>query len=240
MWKHSKLEWIIAFAVLLGIVYGSYTLSKKMITEPAETELVRAETVQVIVDAGHGGSDPGKVGINEVKERDVNLSIALKVKARLEKEGIRVLMTREEDKRTDEKGQEYSKAEDMKSRVNMINETKPEMVVSIHQNSYQSEEIRGAQVFYYVNSEKAKEIAQIMQEELRALDPMNDRQIKANDTYYMLKRTEVPTVIVECGFLTNWEEANKLIDDEYQNKVADAIVSGIKKCLENKIATISI
>ena len=240
MWKHSKLEWIIAFVILLGIVYGSYTLSKKMVTESVETEQVKAESVEVVVDAGHGGSDPGKVGVNGVKEKDINLSIALKVKERLEKEGISVYMTREEDKRVDENGQEYSKAEDMKSRVNVINEIKPELVVSIHQNSYQSEEIKGAQVFYYVNSEKAKEIAQIIQEEMRTFDPMNDRQIKANDTYYMLRRTEVPTIIVECGFLTNWEEANKLIDDEYQNKVADSIVTGIKKCLENKIATISI
>lgn len=228
----EKIEWILGFVILLGIIYGSYTVSKTIVTEPAENENVRTETARVILDAGHGGRDPGKVGVNEVLEKDINLAIVLKIQKLLEEEGITVMLTRTEDTRLDENGQEYSKMADMESRVQMINEVRPEMVVSIHQNSYGSEEIKGAQVFYYTDSEESQQMAEIMQESLRTIDPTNDRQIKADSTYYMLKKTEVPTLIVECGFLTNWEEAEKLADEVYQEEMAKAIVDGIKKCLE--------
>lgn len=228
----EKIESILGFVILLGIIYGSYTVSKTIVTEPAENENVRTETARVILDAGHGGRDPGKVGVNEVLEKDINLAIVLKIQKLLEEEGITVMLTRTEDTRLDENGQEYSKMADMESRVQMINEVRPEMVVSIHQNSYGSEEIKGAQVFYYTDSEESQQMAEIMQESLRTIDPTNDRQIKADSTYYMLKKTEVPTLIVECGFLTNWEEAEKLADEVYQEEMAKAIVDGIKKCLE--------
>ena len=125
------------------------------------------------------------------------------------------------------------KVQDMKARVQKINEAAPALVVSIHQNSYSEESIHGAQVFYYTHSEAGKKAAEIMQKELLSVDPENTRQAKANDTYYLLKRTEVPTIIVECGFLSNYEEAEKLIDPEYQKQLSQAIVKGIITCLEN-------
>lgn len=227
----GKLEWLVVFVILLGIIYGSYTMSRNIVTEETENDKVAAGTIDVILDPGHGGSDPGKIGINDALEKDINLAIVLKIQKLLEAEGYAVELTREEDALLDENGQEYSKTEDMRTRVEMINELKPKMVVSVHQNSYPSEEIKGAQVFYYTNSSEAERMAQIMQEAVQSVDPTNDRQIKANDTYYMLKRTEVPTLIVECGFLTNWEESNKLIDEEYQEQMAAAIAEGIKACL---------
>ena len=90
----------------------------------------------------------------------------------------------------------------------------------------------GSQVFYYSHSEEGKKAAEIMQDALLILNTENNRKAKANDTYYLLKRTEVPTIIVECGFLSNWEEAELLRDEEYQEKVAEAIVSGIKAYME--------
>ena len=128
-------------------------------------------------------------------------------------------------------GAKNKKVEDMKARVRMINEIKPELVVSIHQNSYQTEDVKGAQVFYYIHSQKGEEMAKILQEAVRTVDPENHRQVKANESYYLLKRTEVPTVIVECGFLSNWEEAEKLSKEEYQQEMAEAISSGILECL---------
>lgn len=98
------------------------------------------------------------------------------------------------------------------------------MVVSIHQNSYHEEGIHGAQVFYYSHSSDGEKAAVIMQKALLAVDSDNTRQAKANDTYYILKRTEVPTVIVECGFLSNNEEAEKLVTKEYQQLLAEAII----------------
>ena len=95
----------------------------------------------------------------------------------------------------------------MKARVAVINETAPVLAVSIHQNSYHQEGVKGAQVFYYTHSEEGKKAAELMQEALLVLNTENNRKAKANDTYYLLKRTEAPTIIVECGFLSNWEEA---------------------------------
>ena len=137
-------------------------------------------------------------------------------------------MTREDDSTLAKEGDTNKKVQDMKARVQLINETKPAMVVSIHQNSYQDADIRGAQVFY---SQDGKNTAELMQKALLAVDKDNTRQAKANDTYYLLRRTEVPTIIVECGFLSNPEEAAKLVTEEYQDKLADAITQGIQSCL---------
>ena len=115
----------------------------------------------------------------------------------------------------------------------IANKTMPQAAVSIHQNSYQDAQIHGAQVFYYSHSEEGKRMAEVMQKALLKADEENTRQAKANDTYYLLKRTEVPTIIVECGFLSNPEEAAKLVSPKYQEKLAEAIAEGILACMEN-------
>ena len=181
----------------------------------------------VVVDAGHGGSDPGKVGVNNALEKDINLQIAKKVKALLMQQNVTVVMTRE-----DQNGIADSKVEDMKKRVAIINETKPDLAVSIHQNSYHEESIHGAQVFYYKHSKKGEAAANVLQQALLVVDPENKRQAKANDTYYMLIKTEVPLTIVECGFLSNSQEADKLIDETYQDAMAEAVCQGILKWME--------
>lgn len=183
----------------------------------------------VILDAGHGQSDPGKIGVNGKKEKDINLSIAKKVEKKLKKQKIAVQMTRKEDK-----GLGNTKIEDMKERVKQINRTKPNLAVSIHQNSYTEEAIRGAQVFYFTHSKEGKEVAEVMQEMFRLFDKENKRLCKGNNTYYMLKKTEVPTIIVECGFLSNREEAEKLSTKEYQEKVAQVICDGIIHILQKQ------
>ena len=127
---------------------------------------------------------------------------------------------------------EDGKMADMKKRVALINEEKPAIAVSIHQNSYSQADIKGAQVFYYEHSEVGKNAALIIQEELKQIDSENTREAKGNDTYYLLKKTEVPTIIVECGFLSNPTEAEKLTSEEYQQQMADAICKGIIKWLD--------
>ncbi len=223
----EKIKWLAALILLAGIICGSYTLSRYVAGEQ-----VKKREAAVIIDPGHGGQDPGKIGVNGAKEKDINLEIALKVKKYLEKEKITVMLTRKTDEGLESAGASNKKIEDMKARVHMINEVKPRLVVSIHQNSYQTEDVKGAQVFYYVHSSEGKEIAESMQEILRMLDPDNKRKAKANDTYYMLKRTEVPTIIVECGFLSNWEEAEKLTDEKYQEQMAETIAKGIMENLK--------
>lgn len=184
------------------------------------------------LQSAHGGSDPGKIGLNDLLEKDINLAITGKVKNWLEKESVTTVLTREEDKGLGTTGDGSKKTEDMQARVKMINETKPLLAVSIHQNSYEDPEIHGAQVFYYSHSKEGEAVAKILQESLREIDPENHRQAKANETYYLLRRTQVPTVIVECGFLTNPEEAEKLSGEEYQVQVAEMVAKGIIKCLE--------
>ena len=167
--------------------------------------------------------DGGKTGVNGKLEKELNLIIAEKVKKLLEEEGIAVIMTREEDGWLAE-----TRIGDLKERVRIMNESKADLAVSIHQNSYHEESVFGAQVFYYTTSGEGKAAAEILQNELLEIDPENKKREKANNTYYILKKTEVPTVIVECGFLSNHKEAEKLSDEAYQGKIAEAVVKGIK------------
>ena len=167
------------------------------------------------------------MGVNDAKEKDINLAIAKKVVKLLEKQGVKVVMTRTNDSMLAKSDTQNKKAKDMKARVELIDKELPDMVVSIHQNSYHEQNVSGAQVFYYSHSEKGKEAAETMQQALLAFDEDNHRQAKANDTYYLLKRTESPTIIVECGFLSNQEEAALLVTEDYQDQVAQAICDGV-------------
>lgn len=186
----------------------------------------------VVIDAGHGGDDPGKVGINGAKEKDINLVIAEKVKKYLEANDIHVVMTREADEGLYDSGASNKKVQDMKKRIALIDETNPDVTVSIHQNSYPEEYVHGAQVFYYTGSISGQRLAESIQKQLVSkVDSENKRQVKANDSYYLLKKTGIPIVIVECGFLSNREEAEKLCDAEYQEQVAWAIHMGILQYL---------
>lgn len=182
----------------------------------------------VVIDAGHGGDDPGKIGINGALEKDVNLCIAEKLKKYLETDGIRVVLTRETGEGLYDETASNKKVQDMKRRIEKIEETDPLLTVSIHQNSYPEEYVHGAQVFYYNGSNEGERLAQLIQEQLRkGLDEENHRQIKPNDSYYLLKKTKGTIVIVECGFLSNTEEAEKLCRDSYQDRVAWSIYKGI-------------
>lgn len=181
----------------------------------------------VVVDPGHGGSDPGKVGIHKEQEKDINLQIALLVKKNLEKEKVKVVMTRETDKDLADDSARNRKAQDLKQRCRMIHEIQPDCVISIHQNSYPEEAIKGAQVFYYEGSQEGKKLGEIMQRNLvEGLDKANHRQAKGNRSYYLLKKTDAVLSIVECGFLSNAQEATLLSTKKYQEKVAKAICKG--------------
>ncbi|MDO4313052.1 MAG: N-acetylmuramoyl-L-alanine amidase [Eubacteriales bacterium] len=223
----QKIELAAAILVLAGLIIISRNVSKYVTSDQ-----VKNRNTTVVLDAGHGGADPGKIGVNDVEEKTINLAIAKKAEELLKKEKIDVVMTREEDIMLAGQDGQTTKVGDMKARVSKINELAPVLAVSIHQNSYHQEGIMGSQVFYYSHSEEGKKAAEIMQDALLILNTENNRKAKANDTYYLLKRTEVPTIIVECGFLSNWEEAELLRDEEYQEKVAEAIVSGIKAYME--------
>ena len=189
--------------------------------------------VDVILDAGHGGADPGKVAADGTLEKDINLAVAKKVEAALKKQGIRVSMTRETDEMVHVDGTAQEKQADMRLRCEKINTSGARCAVSIHQNSFTDTSASGAQVFYYTASEEGRKFAILMQEELiRQVDPENRRVSKANDSYYLLRRTTIPLLIVECGFMSNPTEAKQLQDEAVQEKLAQAICTGIQRYLE--------
>ena len=193
----------------------------------------------LVIDAGHGGSDPGMVGIDQIEEKTINLEIAKKVKLLLEKNDFQVVMTREADIGLYDSEISNKKVQDMQKRIELLRMYQPELCISIHQNSYPDESVAGPQVFYYKDSEQGKLLAEILQSELnRILEIERPRMAKANSTYYLLKRSPCVLNIVECGFLTNRVEAELLKSSKYQEKVAEAIVEGIclyqKKILHSK------
>lgn len=185
----------------------------------------------IVIDPGHGGFDPGKVGVSNSLEKDINLAIAKLVKSELAASGYTVYMTREEDVALCQGNESSKKLTDMKNRVALIEEKSPRLTVSIHQNSF-SAGTKGAQVFYYSGSQEGKELASVIQNSIRdAVGDDNHRKEKANDDYYMLRKVSSPLVIVECGFLSNPEEEALLQDVSYQTKMAHGICDGIEKFL---------
>ncbi|MCI8300598.1 MAG: N-acetylmuramoyl-L-alanine amidase [Lachnospiraceae bacterium] len=219
----KRIEIIMAVLLLLGACFFARE-SVHMVDN------LKAQTgeVCIVIDAGHGGDDPGKIGINKAKEKEINLKIAKELEGILKKEGIKIIMTRTDDAGLYQQSSNNKKVEDMRKRCEIITKADPVFTVSIHQNSYPEESVKGAQVFYYGQSEEGKELAETLQKSLvEQLDPQNHRQAKANESYYLLKKTPSPTVIVECGFLSNAKEAELLVTEEYQKKVAEAVKSGI-------------
>lgn len=231
----QKIKIVGAIALLLCVIAacragGEYLyrhMNKSMETTAQKVD--KREKPLVIVDAGHGGQDPGKIGVNEALEKDVNLSIAIYLKEYLEKRDVQVLMTREDGERL-----VNSQSGDLKERVKLINENSPDLTVSIHQNSYHEASVHGAQAFYFTHSKEAKTAAEIIQKAIKTADTEGTREAKANDTYYLLKKTEVPVVIMECGFLSNYEESKKLVTEEYQKELAEAIADGVMEYLESR------
>lgn len=223
----KKIELLMGLCILLC----AFVLARKSAVF-VQSERAGSAPLCIVVDAGHGGDDPGKIGINDALEKDINLQIALKLQKLLEQNNIKVVMTRDTDQGLYSDGATNKKAEDMQTRCKIIEDSDALFTVSIHQNSYTSPEIQGAQVFYYGQSETGKKLAETLQSTLiKQVDPDNHREAKANESYYLLKKTPTPTVIVECGFLSNPAEAELLLQDEYQDKLVNAIYSGIETYL---------
>lgn len=217
----------------LYLTMGLMLVGTVFLTVKGTVSFVDSSNVQkaercIVIDAGHGGDDPGKIGINGALEKDLNLEIARKVESLLRLEGIETVLTRTGSEGLYDAGAENKKVQDMKRRIEKIEEASPMLAVSIHQNSYPEEYVKGAQVFYYKDSKESENAAKVMQESLKQrLDPQNHREAKANASYFLLKKTSSPIIIVECGFLSNQEEAKKLSDPAYQEQVAWAVFMGI-------------
>ena len=188
----------------------------------------RGEQPVIVLDAGHGGEDPGKIGINGALEKDVNLQITMRLARLLQQNGYHVILTRNEDKGLYTGNQGSKKVEDLKNRIALIESSGAALAVSIHQNSYSAEYVHGAQVFYYSTSSGGKALAECIQEHLISeADPSNTRAAKGNSEYLVLRESPCTAVIVECGFLSNTKECSDLCNDEYQTALANAICNAV-------------
>lgn len=227
-WWNKKWYFALAAVVLVGLAGVSVEFHREIQTAG------RKKSITIAVDPGHGGIDPGKVGINGSYEKDVNLAIGKYLKEILEKKKCRVIMTREADTGLYQESDSNKKVSDLRRRVEMMNAPEVDVVISVHQNSYTGENSKGAQVFYQRTSSQGEQMAKVIQAQLiSSLGTWNHRQAKANDSYFLLKKTTKPAVIVECGFLSNSEEAAKLCDETYQRQVAWAIAQGALTYMEN-------
>ncbi len=222
----DKNRLIISIGLILGVIisigYFRYASSA------VQTFGLATASKTIIIDPGHGGFDPGKVGMTGAHEKEINLKIALKLRDYLEQSGAYVIMTRTDDVDLDGDDTKQHKKKDMINRSNKVNTSKGDIMVSIHQNSFPQQNVKGGQVFFHKDSEDGKALGEHIQKAIQTYaDKENKRVAKHNGDYYILRTTEIPAVIVECGFLTNLEEEGKLNTDEYQEKMAWAIYLGI-------------
>ncbi len=219
---------VLILAVILGIM--AIMIIKEYIPVIATPITNRI----VIIDAGHGGGDPGAIGVTGSLEKDINLSIALKLQQFIEKNGGMVIMTRVDDEMLGN-----TKKEDMKIRKKLREENSGDIFVSIHLNSFPKSNCNGAQTFYADNEESKVLAEKIQKNMVKFLDEDNARIAKKLTDVYLLKKVNIPSVIVECGFLSNSKEEKLLADEQYQSKVAFAVYSGIleffnEECVEQK------
>lgn len=194
----------------------------------------------VIIDAGHGGEDGGAVGKGGVVEKDINLPIAMKTAESLKKSGYDVVLTRDGDYAVyseEARTLREKKVSDIHNRFAIIEDSGDCIFVSIHMNHFDSAYVCGAQTFYSGNNPESKKLADSVQSAIKTLvQPENERVTKkATSSIYLLYYAQVPAIMVECGFISNENEAAKLQTTEYQNQMAAAIAEGINhycKCLK--------
>lgn len=227
LWKRKKWILVALIIILSGAAAESVWGLSSLWKVSAQKEII------IVVDAGHGGIDPGAVTEMAV-EKDLNLQIAQKLQGYLEEAGYLVTMTRWEDAGLYEAEDTNKKRADMQKRSEIIEESEAALMISIHQNAYPDSQYWGPQVFFQKQSPESAAFGLLVQEALNTFTaPENTREAKANDSYYILQHSSMPAILVECGFITNSQDAENLQDETYQKKVAWAIYCGIEKYLQS-------
>lgn len=221
---------VILFLVTVAINGNSVNYQKQCFSDYPLNEYV------IVLDAGHGGEDGGAIGIKtQVREKEINLAITKKIGRLFESVGATVVLTRTDDGALCKNG--FNKMEDMKNRARIIEEARPYIVISVHCNSFpQNSHVHGAQMFYYPDSLMGKQLAQSIQDSICLYaDADNKRQIKEAD-FFMLRNGQSTNVMIECGFLSCYEEENLLQNENYQDKIAYSVFDGTSKFI-SKIRT---
>ncbi len=236
--KHEKtLEWMMGVILIISVTLIAVSMGRIITGKNEDGTVKQNETKEerkngfcVVIDPGHGGKDPGKIGRKGTLEKDLNLQIGKKLKQYLEEKGYEVYLTRNEDVHLG--AVKFRKVADLNERCEIINncfaKNRRAVMVSIHQNSFEKSSVSGAQCFYYRDSQKGKLLAEDLQRKLNEqINGERPKKMKSNDNYYMLINSQCPGVIVECGFLSNPEEEQQLGEDAYQEKLAKVMEEGI-------------
>lgn len=208
--------------LLLGIALGFGNLIFRPGGKNALNTSAENGPITVVIDPGHGGRDGGAVADDGTLEKDLNLAVALKLKAILESAGVPVVMTRETDIELASPDSPHKKADDLKARLALAQGLKNAVFVSIHMNNFPVKKYRGLQVYYSENNHQSPVLAQTVQNGAQlTLQNTQDRKIKpAGDSIYLMAHLEIPAILVECGFLSNDEEKDLLKTEDYQKKLA--------------------
>jgi len=190
----------------------------------------------VIIDAGHGGIDGGASSSDKIIEKDINLAIALKLKRLFQMSNCEVILTRETDKMLNDDGVKKRKASDLSNRVKIANKYPDAIFISIHMNTYPKEKYKGMQIFFSANNLDSANLAELLKKNNKSyLQPENNREIKRGKDIFVLENIKTIGILVECGFLSNHEEAHMLTKDDYQNKLAKIIFASVVE-FERKFA----
>lgn len=187
--------------------------------------------ITIAIDSGHGGNDQG-ASFQDVYEAPLNLEIAKKIEKKLADMGATIIMTRTDEKDLVNENVLNRKKEDMKKRMEIINDEKNDLMISIHMNKYTSEDVHGIHVFYSDQITSSKEIATLLQNAINQQFSQN-KSIKKQD-FYLLRNAMIPSVLIECGFLSNASDRNNLQKESYQNQIAECIVQGITAYYQTK------
>lgn len=228
--KARPLMFVFALLLVIGLC-GVCVAVKEAYDDVDDYSVSAVSQFVVLIDAGHGGEDGGATA-NGLTEKDINLSVAKKLKTLVEESGGKAIMTREEDVSVADENRDKKisfKQSDLSNRKKMIKNCNADIFVSIHMNKFPEEKYWGSQVFYADKPQNSQKLGEAIQNALfEVLNDGNTRKAKKADSkIFILKNAEVPSVIVECGFLSNNQEAEKLKTDEYQQNLAAAVFKGI-------------
>jgi len=209
-------------AVIFSISYFAFN------NETIPTSSVPVADYTVVLDAGHGLPDGGAVSKNGVSEESINLSIILKLQELLESSNCNVILTRSDENGIYDIDAKSKKASDLKNRTEIVNQSNADILVSVHLNKISGEQYYGWQTFYQKENEKSKTLAGLVQSNLNYyITRENKRTIMPISNIYLMDHSEIPSVIIECGFLSNAEDTKLLQTDTYQNNIAWGIYAAI-------------
>jgi len=218
---------VLLFVVATCLVYNM------SLQETVQTMILPVTNKVIVLDPGHGGIDPGAIGKSGTKEKDVTLDIVLKIQGLLEQSGCITQLTRAVDESIHDRDSTRKKNSDLKNRRKIVDTSQAGAFISIHLNSFPQSRYKGVQAFYPKNSEQSKRLGVSIQRELKTtLGIKDNREALCINGIYVLKNSKVPSIIVECGFLSNPEEETKLKSEKYKEKIAWGIYLGIMRFFE--------